>query len=93
MGLFQDVADCLHVAAAGSLSSGPSGPSITGQPVGAMEGHTQERIQRPGECLQGLVFWVSPSAHSETQFIFLVFSFSFIRCILSVATSVVKSHV
>lgn len=57
--LFQDVADWLHVAAAGSLRSGPSGPSITGQPVGAVEGHTQERIQRPGECLQGLVFWVS----------------------------------
>lgn len=51
--LFQDVADYLHVDAAGSLSSGPSGPSITGQPVGTVEGHTQERIQRPGECLQG----------------------------------------
>lgn len=85
--LFQDVADCQHAAAASSLSSGPSGPSITGQPVGPVEGHTQERIQRPGECLQGLVFWVSPSAHSETKFIL------FIRCILNVATSVVKSHV
>lgn len=50
--VFQDVAVCLHVGAAGSLSSGPPGPSITGQPVGTVEGHTQERIQRPGECLQ-----------------------------------------
>lgn len=48
--LFQDVAVRVCVAA-GGLSSGPSGRSHSGRPVGAVEGHTQERIQRPGQCV------------------------------------------
>lgn len=48
LSLFQDVAVCLRVAA-GGLGSGPPGSSLSGRPVGAVEGHTQERIQRPGQ--------------------------------------------
>lgn len=47
---FQDVAVCVRVAA-GGLSSKPPGSSLSGQPVGRVEDHTQERIQWAGKSL------------------------------------------
>lgn len=46
----QDVAGRLRAASC-SLSSGPPGPDESGQPVGAVEDHTQEGVQRPGEWI------------------------------------------